>query len=174
MMKSILLALALVCAAPLARADVLTSAPNGFVIRHVMSVPVAPAVAWRKFVDIGGWWSSEHTFSGDARNLSLTPRADGCWCEKLPNHGFVRHMAVIYAAPGKVLRLSGGLGPLQEMAVTGAMQITFEADGANTNVTMTYAIGGYSPSGLGPLAPLVDGVLGQQMLRYRAFAGEGR
>jgi hypothetical protein len=175
MIKTVLLALALACTAPtLAHAEVLTSSPGGFIVRQVMSVPTTPDVAYRKFVDVAGWWSSEHTFSGDAKNLSMTPRADGCWCEKLPHGGFVRHMAVVYAAPGKTIRFNGGLGPLQEMAVNGAMQVTFEADGSRTNVTLTYAVGGYSPNGLGPLAPLVDGVLGQQMLRYREFAGQRR
>lgn len=174
MVKTILMALALAAMAPLAHAEVVTSAPGGFIVKQVMSVPVAPDVAYRKFVDIGGWWTPEHTFSGDARNLTIRARPDGCWCEKLPDGGFVRHMAVIYAAPGKTLRFSGGLGPLQEMAVSGAMQIAFEADGPSTNVTMTYAVGGYSPNGLGPIAPLVDGVLGQQMLRYREFAGKRR
>jgi len=175
MIRHMLLVLVLACACPaLARAEVLTSSPGGFVVRQVMSVPTASDVAYRRFVDIAGWWTPEHTFSGDAKNLSITPRADGCWCEKLPDGGFVRHMAVVYAAPGKVLRFSGGLGPLQEMAVSGAMQVTFEADGPSTNVTMTYAVGGYAPNGLGLMAPIVDGVLGQQMLRYREYAGRRR
>lgn len=174
MVRTILMALALAAMAPLAQAEVVTSAPGGFVVKHVVSVPVAPDAAYRKFVDIGKWWTPEHTFSGDAKNLSITPRAGGCWCEKLKDGGSVRHLDVVYAAPGSALRFSGGLGPLQEMAVSGAMQIAFEADGSSTTVTMTYAVGGYAPNGLGPLAPIVDGVLGQQMLRYREFAGKRR
>lgn len=174
MMKSVLMALALAAMAPLAQAEVVTSAPGGFVVKQVMSVPVTPDIAYRKFVDIGEWWTPGHTFSGDAHNLSMRARPGDCWCEKLPDGGFVRHLDVIYAAPGKMLRFSGGLGPLQEMAVTGAMTVGFEADGPSTTVTMTYSVGGYSPNGLGPIAPLVDGVLGQQMLRYREFAGKRR
>ena len=171
MIRTILCALAFMCVAPAARAEVVTSAGNGFIVKQVMSVPVTPDVAYRKFLDIGRWWTPEHTFSGNARNMTITPRVDGCWCEKLPDHGFVRHMTVSYVAPGKALRFSGGLGPLGAMGVAGAMQINFEGEGSSTTVTMTYAVGGYAPNGLGELAPLVDGVLGQQMLRYRAFAG---
>ena len=171
MIRTILFAFVLACAAPAARAEVVTSAGNGFIVKQVMSVPVTPDVAYRKFLDVRHWWTPEHTFSGDARNLSITPRVDGCWCEKLPDQGFVRHMTVTYVAPGKALGFSGGLGPLGAMAVAGAMRITFEGEGSSTTVTMTYAVGGYAPNGLGDLAPIVDGVLGQQMLRYRAFAG---
>lgn len=157
-----------------ASAEVITSSAGGFIVRHVVSVHTDANAAWRRFADIGGWWNSEHTFSHDARNLKLDARPGGCWCEKLPGRGFVRHMDVVYAAPGDTLRLSGGLGPLQEMAVTGAMTVKFESDGPSTTVTMTYAVGGYAPTGLAPIAPLVDGVLGEQMLRYREYAGRGR
>lgn len=155
----------------LAAAEVASSASNGFVVRHAFIVDAAPQEAYRRFVDIRGWWDSEHTFSGSAANLILSPRPGGCWCEKMPDNGFVRHMDVIYAAPGKALRMSGGLGPLQTMAVTAAADVQFAADGQKTRVTFTYAVGGYAPNGLGELAPVVDGVLANQLVRYRAFAG---
>lgn len=177
MMKRLGIALAavasLMAAAP-AHAEVVASAANGFVVRHVVSVPVPATAAWRQFIDIASWWTPEHTYSGQAKNLSLRPRLGGCWCEKLPNDGFVEHMRVVYVAPNQTLRLHGGLGPLQELGVSGAMTIAFEGDGPSTKVTMTYAVGGYTPAGLGPLAPIVDGVLGAQMLRYRQVAGERR
>ncbi len=176
MLRSILgglAAIALFAAAP-AHAEVVASSPSGFVVRQVMSAPVSREAAYRRFVDIASWWSPDHTFSGDAKNLSMTPRAGGCWCEKLKDGGFVRHLDVVYAAPGETLRLSGGLGPLQEMAVSGAMAVTFEPDGNSTRVTLTYAVGGYAPSGLAALAPIVDGVIGAQMLRYREAAGARR
>ena len=164
--------LALLCVGvSAARAEVASSASNGFVVRYSFIVEAPPQTAYRKFVDIRGWWDSEHTFSGSAANLQMTPNPGGCWCEKLPDNGFVRHMDVIYAAPGKAIRLSGGLGPLQTMAVTAAADVQFTADGANTRVTFTYAVGGYAPNGLGELAPVVDGVLASQLVRYRAFAG---
>ncbi|MDX2233863.1 MAG: hypothetical protein NW200_05140 [Hyphomonadaceae bacterium] len=160
-------------AAP-AQAEVVASAPTGFVVKQVVSVPVQREEAYRRFIDIASWWESDHTFSGDAANMSITPRADGCWCEKLKDRGFVRHMAVVYAAPGETIRFAGGLGPLQEMAVSGAMTVAFVADGPSTTVTLTYAVGGYAPAGLASLAPIVDGVLGAQMLRYREAAGRRR
>ncbi len=54
-------------------------------------------------------------------------------------------MQVVYAAPGKTLRLSGGLGPLQGMGVTGAMTFTLEpaADG-RTLLRYQYVVLGVS------------------------------
>lgn len=176
MPKVILFALALACAslAAPARAEVVSSAANGFVVRHVVAAPVSAEVAYRRFLDIASWWTPEHTYTGNAKNLSLRARAGDCWCEKLPDGGFVRHMSVVYAAPNRMLRLEGGLGPLQELGVHGAMTIAFEGDGPSTKVTLSYAVGGYSPNGLGALAPIVDGVIGAQLVRYRQVVGERR
>jgi uncharacterized protein YndB with AHSA1/START domain len=175
-MKAMAFAIALAgmtLAAP-AHAEVVASGPNGFVIRHVVAAPVTADVAWRRFSDLASWWTPEHTYTGSAKNLSLRLRQGGCWCEKLPDNGFVEHMRVVYVAPNRTLRLSGGLGPLQELGVSGAMTVSFEADGPSSKITMTYAVGGYTPNGLGPLAPIVDGVLGAQMLRFRQVLGERR
>lgn len=173
--RSALAALAIVSAgAAPAAAEVVASSGDGFVSRVVVSVPVTRETAYRRFVDIARWWESSHTYSGEARNLSIVAKPDGCWCETLKDRGFVRHMTVVYAQPGEALRLQGGLGPLQEMAVSGAMTVAFEADGPSTKVTMTYAVGGYAPGGLAPIAGVVDGVLSSQMLRYRAYAGAPR
>lgn len=174
MLRATLIALTLMFAGGAAHAEVTSSAAGGFIVRQVVSVPADHAVAYRKFLQIDQWWDRDHTFSGDAANLSIKARPGGCWCETLKDGGFVRHMDVVYAAPGEVIRFTGGLGPLQQMAVAGAMSVTFEADGPSTKVTMTYAVGGYAPNGLGALAPIVDGVLGGQMLRYREFAGRRR
>src|SRR4051812_41820336 len=85
------------------------------VLDYAITVKAAPAQAYAHVVDVAHWWSSDHTYSGDAKNLHLDARAGGCWCEKWPG-GSVQHMSVLLAMPGKQLRLSGGLGPLQSAA----------------------------------------------------------
>jgi hypothetical protein len=40
-------------------------------------------------------------------------------------------------------------------------------------MTLNYAVGGYDPDGLDTLAPAVDGVLEEAMMRLRAFAETG-
>src|SRR5262245_59802378 len=100
-----------------ARADVVDSAPNGFTVKAAIVVAAPAAKAWAALLEPRGWWDKNHTWSGDASNLSLDASTGGCFCEKLPAGGGVRHMTVVYADPGKLLRLTGGLGPLQDLAV---------------------------------------------------------
>jgi uncharacterized protein YndB with AHSA1/START domain len=158
-----------------ARADVVDAAPGGFSIRIVVTVAAPATQAYRAAVErVGSWWSPDHTFSGNAANLSIDASPGGCWCEKLASGGGVRHLTVVYADPGKLIRFSGGLGPLQDMAVSGAMQWAFkEADG-RTTIEVTYKVGGYAPGGLEPLAKAVDGVLTLQIQRLKALVDTGK
>jgi hypothetical protein len=110
-----------------------------------------------------------HTFSGNADNLSIDDRAGGCFCEKLKNGGSVRHLEVVFADPGKSLRMIGGLGPLQGMAVTGTMTWSLSKADTGTNVKVTYSVGGYRPGGLQKMAPLVDKVMIEQLKRLKEY-----
>lgn len=171
--RSILVASAVLWAA-VAPAAVENATPAGFHIRHTASVTLAPGEAYRRLLEIGRWWSSEHSYSGDARNLSLRVRPDGCFCEKLPDGGFVVHMRIGYARPGETLRLIGGLGPLQELGVYGALTFSFKATGTGTVLQVDYRASGADGSRLDQLAPVVDAVLGEQVKRYAAYADSVR
>jgi hypothetical protein len=155
-------------------AEVTASAPNGFTLKHEVVVPVAPGLAWEQLVRIAEWWDPAHTYGGDASQLSLALEPGGCWCERLPDGGFVEHLRVVYAQPGRQLRFSGGLGPLQSFGVAGAMNFALEAVGTGTRVTLTYAVGGYAALGLEGLAKQVDGVLAQALARYARRVGAER
>jgi uncharacterized protein YndB with AHSA1/START domain len=96
-----------------AAAEVKTVAANGFEVVSAVVTAAPPDRVYNAFGEIGKWWSSAHTFSRDAANLSLELRAGGCFCERLKNGGSVLHMVVVYAVPGVGLRLRGALGPLQ-------------------------------------------------------------
>jgi hypothetical protein len=106
--------------------------------------------------------------------LSLEPRARGCFCEKLDGPGSVQHLEVVYADPGKLLRLRGALGPLQTMGVSGSMSFDFSETAGSTMVTLVYQVGGYYPQGLNTLADIVNEVLGMQLLRFEKFARTGK
>ena len=167
-------ALFLAAAQP-AYATVVDSAPGGFTVRQVVEVRGTAVDAYRTVVDrISAWWQSDHTFSGNASNLVLEARPGGCFCEALPGGGGVRHLTVVYADPGKLLRLSGGLGPLQGLAVSGTMTWKFTETGGRTTVELTYQVGGYAPEGLASLAPVVDAVLGTQVSRLKRLLDTGR
>ena len=69
--------------------------PTGFNLRHVAEAPnVAPPVVWAALADVGKWWDPEHTYSGDARNLTLEPFVRGCFCEKLSLYAGIEHATV--------------------------------------------------------------------------------
>jgi hypothetical protein len=146
---------------------VVASGASGFVVREEVVFPGTPARAWWRLIRPQNWWSPEHTYSQNAANLSLTLQPGGCWCERLANHGFVRHMEVVLVQPGTTIRLLGGLGPLQGMGATGALTFTLKADlSGTTNVVAEYAVTVYSADGFAKLADAVDGVLGEQLKRF--------
>jgi len=161
------LAVALLIASP-ARAEVVSSTPAGFVSRNVVGVAATPAAVYAAIVrEVGRWWDPAHTFSGDARNLSIDARAGGCFCETLDGGGTVQHLTVAFAAPGQRLRMTGALGPLQELAVTGVLSWDLVARDGRTEITLTYTVGGYRQGGLQELAAPVDGVLAAQLRRLQ-------
>ena len=170
----IALAAALLALAPnRAFAEVTDSSAAGFTVKIAIRIQAAPADVYRRLLHIGEWWNPQHTFSGDARNLSLEERAPGCFCEKLPDGGSVRHMEVVSVAPGKALVLTGGLGPLQSIAAAGPMIFRLSPDAAGTSLTLTYTVAGYLPAGLNTWAAPVDSVLSEQMARLKNYIEKG-
>lgn len=165
------LAVACLAGAPQARAEIASSGAGGFVTKSSVMVAATPADAYERFLKVGSWWNLEHTYTQDGRNLSLKAEPGGCFCESLKEGGFVEHMRVVFASPGKLLRMQGGLGPLQDLGATGALSVTFEAVEAKTRVTFTYAVIGFLPGkGLGELAAPVDSVLADQLNHYKKAA----
>lgn len=154
-----------------AHAEVQETRENGFVIEATVMAEATPIQVYRKLVRVGDWWDPAHTWSGSARNLKLSPQAGGCFCEKLADGGSVQHGRVIFAQPGKLLRLEAALGPLQDMAVTGVLSFALAPDGPGTRIKMTYRVAGSSSMESVKLAPLVDQVMGIQLGRLRSFAG---
>lgn len=156
-----------------AHADVQRSSESGFTVTHSVNVPMPPPAAWSALTDVGRWWDSAHSYSGDARNMTLEPFVGGCFCEKLGMYAGAQHMRVIFAQPPKMLRLNGGLGPLQEFAVTGSMTWTIEAAGGGSKINLSYTAGGYADRPLSEWAPLVDSVLKTQVQRLGRFITAG-
>jgi uncharacterized protein YndB with AHSA1/START domain len=157
-----------------ARADVVNAEAAGFQIKTTLTIAAPPAKVYAGLLKPGKWWSSEHTWSGDAANLSLSGKAGGCFCEKLQNGGSVLHMQVIYAAPGSELRLSGALGPLQTEAAQGILSITLTARDEGTELTETYTVGGYTKGGWVAWAPDVDAVVTEQLNRLKTYVESGK
>jgi hypothetical protein len=166
----LLFAVAIVLSCTTVSAAVVASGVGGFILRDEVVYPGERAAAWQRLVQIQDWWLSEHTYSGKSANLSLSLRPGGCWCEKLPNGGFVRHMDVVLAIPGETLRVTGGLGPLQGMGASGALTFTLKDGAKGTTVIAEYAVTGYSAAGMAQLAVPVDQVLAAQLASFAAPA----
>ena len=165
---------AVLCLAAPARADVVTAEPGGFQVKNTLTIAAPPAKVYAALLKPAQWWSSEHTWSGNAANLRLSAKAGGCFCEKLEGGGSVQHMTVIYAAPGQELRLNGALGPLQTEAATGVLVITLAAKDAGTELVQTYTVGGWTKGGWTAWAPDVDAVLSEQFGRLKTYAETGK
>lgn len=168
-MRRVLAALSLV-AAP-AQAEVVQSSAAGFEIKQEVTVDAPLQQAWDTVVAPQRWWSKEHTYSGDSANLYLDTQATGCFCERLKDKGSVEHLRVVYVQPPRMVRMSGGLGPLQAEAVAGTFTILLTPEGSSaTKVTLTYLAGGLIRQGGEALAPKVDEVLAQQMVGLKSAA----
>jgi uncharacterized protein YndB with AHSA1/START domain len=144
-------------------AEVKDASPTGFTVENVIQVPADSMTAWKALVeDVDRWWPADHTWWGAEAVLSIDPKAGGCFCERLgPRQAL--HMLVTFADPGKLLRLTGGLGPLQGMGLHGALEFRFAPAGDSTTITMFYRAGGYTPDDLSKLAPVVDQVQALQL-----------
>jgi uncharacterized protein YndB with AHSA1/START domain len=156
-----------------ATAEIADSAANGFTYKSTLNLQAAPDTVYQRLISIGNWWGSDHTFSGDAHNMSIDARPMGCWCEKLPDGGGVRHMQVVMVMPGKMLVMTGGLGPLQSIAATGSMSFKLSPDQGGTRLEITFAVVGYLPAGMNTWAAPVDQVLTQQFTRLKNYIEQG-
>ncbi len=173
-MKSLVaLALVVLALTHVAIAEIADSSVTGFTFKTTLNVQAAPETVYKQFLAIGNWWDPSHTYSGDAHNLSIEQKAMGCFCESLPNGGAVRHMEVLLLMPGKMIVLSGGLGPLQSLAATGTMKIILSPAAGGTKVDVTYAVGGYLPAGMNTFASPVNEVLTEQFARFKNYVESG-
>jgi hypothetical protein len=150
-----------------AGAEVVSATADGFALRETMHAVASPDKVYAALLLPAHWWSSEHTFSGNAANLVLDARAGGCWCETLPGGGSAEHLRVVYVSPGKTLRLRGALGPFQGMAVDGVMTWSVKGGTDGTDVTLTYVIFGHTKDGFAELSKGADQVLGEQIDRLK-------
>ncbi len=173
------LALASASAAP-AAAEIIEAREDHFVTRNQAVVEADAKAVWLALISPSRWWSGEHTWSADAANLTLTPQAGGCFCEKIPEvnepdrftlEGSVEHMRVLQAYPEVALRMQGALGPLQSEPVTGILTIAISDVEDGTRIVWEYNVGGKMRYPLEVIAPAVDGVMTLQLTRLADMLG---
>jgi len=148
--------------------------PHGFISIFRDEVKASPAELWQAITQLPRWWSPDHTYSGQASNLSLDAQAGGCWCERWGDGNSVQHGQVVMVKPGSTLRLYANLGPLQELPVDGVLTFNIMVQETKTILRLTYRVSGPPDVGLDKLAPLVDRVLAQQVKRLKLLAETGK
>jgi uncharacterized protein YndB with AHSA1/START domain len=143
---------------------VIDATASGFTLENTIQVPVDAETAWRALVDdVGRWWPRDHTWWGQESMLSIDARAGGCFCERNGAQQ-AQHLQVTFVDPGKLLRLAGGLGPLQGMGLHGVLEFRLApAAAGGTAITLFYRAGGYTPDDLEAFAPVVDRVQALQL-----------
>ena len=149
------------------QAEVIASAPDHYTLRQEAVSALNPSTLWNKLIQPADWWHPDHTYSGDANNLSLEARAGGVWHEEWDS-GSVVHGIVLLVQDQKTLRLNAPFGPLQDLGVSVVWTITIEPEGDGSKVTFDEIANGTNNSNLEKLAPAVDFVKIQAIKRLVA------
>jgi uncharacterized protein YndB with AHSA1/START domain len=150
-----------------APAEVVSSSSGHFELRHEAVSTLAPDALWARLVQPATWWHPDHTYSGDAANLSLDPVAGGLWLEKWAD-GSVAHGEVVNVVEGRMLRLNAPFGPLQGAGAYTIWTITISPEGDGSHVVFDEIATGPPTADMAELAGAVDYVKGQAIERLAA------
>lgn len=159
---------ALIAAGP-SRAELVTRGPQGFTSSSSARLSKAPADVWAALVAWHRWWDPAHSYSGQAGAIRLEADAGGALLERWDG-GSVRHASVLASMPPVLLRLEGGLGPLQALPVNAVLDFTLKPDGPGTLLSMEYRVAG-TASGLEAMAEPVDAVMSAAFRRLVKHIG---
>jgi uncharacterized protein YndB with AHSA1/START domain len=153
-----------------ARADVVESTPSGFAIEEKAHIAATPDKVYAALIQPQNWWNSQHTFSQNAKNLSLDAKAGGCLCEALPNGGSVLHLTVLYAAPGVALRFQGAMGPFQGQGLASTLTFTLTAKDGGTDILLENNVGGFMKGSFGQWPNKADMMMADLVAHLKKYA----
>ena len=168
MMKSVwgaLAALALLASASSAAAEVVARTADSFTLRYERGAEIDTGAIPRSLAAVGRWWDGDHTYSGDAANLSVDLTPGGCWCETLADGTDFDHGRTVSVAADRIV-FDAPFGPLRGKATKAVLTVTWPPAGAGRIPTWEMVVEG---PGLGAMADGVDAVMGagfQRWLRY--------
>lgn len=174
MLKSLLAACAFAASliALPATAQVIERDADHFVLRYEIDLESPPEDMWTALGEIGQWWNSAHTYSGDATNMTLVLEPGGCFCERLADGTAFEHGRVVEADPETGVLLDAPLGPLKGKTTLARWSIgwTGAPGGGGWRLVITYVVRG---EGVGAWADGVDGVMRGQYGRLTHFLHYG-
>ncbi len=163
-------ALVLSAAATAAPAEVVEKDADHFVLRYSVALETTPEDIYGAIGDVGQWWDSAHTYSGDAHNLTLPLEVGACFCEALADGKTFEHGHVVQTDPNLGVLLDAPLGPLKGKATKADWSIGWSDGNRGYELIMTYVVRG---PGLGAFAEGVDGVMRGQFERLAHFIEYG-
>jgi hypothetical protein len=164
MIAAAVTALALLTASS-AAAEVIARTADSFTLRYEMGAEIDPSDIPGSLVDVGRWWDSAHTYSGDAANITVDLTPGGCWCEKLADGAQFEHARVVSIAADRIV-FDAPFGPLKGKATSAVLMVSWPPAAAGWTPTWVMTVEG---PGLGAMADDVDSVMGagfQRWLRY--------
>jgi len=164
MFKILSTGLALALFATGVSAEVRARTDNGFTLGYERPVRAGPDRVLETVAMPARWWSSDHTYSGDAANIRLDMIPGGCWCEALPGGG-VKHAEVVMVWPERrMVRFDAPFGPLQGMGADAVLTMTWSdpPEGGERVLRWTFVVNG---SGTGSMADVIDSVMTEQFRR---------
>lgn len=165
---------------------------SGFSITNESESMAPIETVYSHFIQhVDKWWPKDHTWWKGT--LSIDEQAGGCFCE-VTQSASAAHMQISYVEPNKKVVMTGGLGPLQEMGLSGALTWEFSTAEENassnddtkrepspkTKVTLTYHASGNihfngqraSNEDAANLVKVVDKVQAQQLNALTAFSNK--
>jgi uncharacterized protein YndB with AHSA1/START domain len=151
------------------QAKVLHVTEHGFIVENSITTVHKSEKVWLALInDVDKWWPKDHSWWGKQGTFSIEAKAGGCFCE-IVGEKSAEHMHISLVEPNKLLRMTGGLGPLQGMGVYGSLDWVFSEDKGKTTVTLTYSVTGINKDGFEKLAPIVARIQGLQLNALKQF-----
>lgn len=168
MKHTLLSCLLVVTSFGVASAEVVSASDTGFKLKHEAVSTLEPAALWERLMEPSQWWDGEHSYSGDAANLSMGDTAGSYWREEWEG-GSVIHGQVLMVMKGKQLVLSAPFGPLQATGAACIWTISLApAANGGTKISSTHTVSGAAGNGLWELPEPVDFVMGNGIKRLAA------
>ena len=169
MFKSLIAATALLFVATPASAEVIARTADSFTLSYDVNLETTPNDAVLALVSVGYWWDGDHTYSGDAANMTLAFTPGGCFCEALADGKIFEHGRVVTLDDDHLL-LNAPLGPLNGRTTRSDLRFSWPETRQGTTLTMTFVVEG---AGVGAFADAVDSVMGVQFARLARFIEYG-
>lgn len=169
MLKILIAAAALMFAATPVSAEVIARTADSFTLRYQSAMETTPEDILSSMTLVGEWWDGAHSYSGDAKNITIDMTVGGCWCEKLADGTDFRHATVLAIEPDR-LAFNAPFGPLNGKATRADFTVAWPGDNKGWMVTWVMVIEG---PGLGAYADAVDGVMGAGFGRFTRYLEYG-